>query len=264
MSVVTVVATAESSHYPPRVKLDVTDTGSSPEVFAATVMRLDPDGELRVVRTSNGNPLTLVTSGSVRVGTVYDYGAPFGAPVSYSTVESPGSSSAEVTIAESRVWLIHPNVPARSMPITVAGITARTRRVQQGVHRPMGSKYAVVQTDGQRKAPEYTLTVRTVTEIERQAIDTLLDDTSVLLLNVPADKHWGIGAEYVSIGDTEEDRLLQYAPEQRRHWSLPIIVVDAPVGGTQAARTYADLLDYSTYSALRAAYPTYAALLAGP
>jgi len=42
-------------------------------------------------------------------------------------------------------------------------------------------------------------------------------------------------------------------------------VVDRPAGGTQAQRTYTDVLaTYATYSAVRTKYATYSALLAGP
>jgi hypothetical protein len=126
MSTVTVAPTVELSNVPPRVRLDVTDSGT-PNLFATTVMRLDPDGALRPVRTQDGAPLTLGTSGSNRVGLVYDYEAPYGAPVSYSTLESPSTVSNPVTVDESRVWLVHPGVPALSLPITVAEIGERKR-----------------------------------------------------------------------------------------------------------------------------------------
>jgi hypothetical protein len=89
MSAVTVVATVENStnpQDPPRVRLNVTDTGTTPSLFAATVTRLDPDGQVVPVRTADGNPLTLLhKSGTTRVGLLYDYEMPYGAPVTYST-----------------------------------------------------------------------------------------------------------------------------------------------------------------------------------
>lgn len=262
MSTVTVVPTVEPStgpEDPPRVRLDVTDTGS-PAVTSTVVTRLDPDGRAVPVRTTDGGPLSLAGGPAL----LYDYGSPFGAPVRYSTLESPATVSSEVTVDELNVWLIHPGVPALSRPILAAGITGRTRRVQRGIHYPLGGLYPVVQTDGQRKAPEYTLTIRTTTATDREAIDTLLEDAGVLLLNVPAGLQWGITAEYVSAGDTVEDRLYAYGPEQRRTWQLPLLVVDRPEGGTQAERTLADLVEYPTLADLAAAYPTLLQLAAGP
>ena len=259
MSTVTVAATVEAANVPPRVRLNITDSGT-PAVTSVTVTRLNPDGSTTPVRTYDGNPLGLSSS----TGLLYDYEMPYGAPVSYSTVETPANSSAQVTVPISDVWLIHPGVPALSQPVVAAGITARIRPVARGVHRPMGRRNAVVQTDGQRKSPAYTLTIRTTTDADRTALDDLLDDSSVLLLNVPATKQWGITTEYVSVGDSSENRLLQYAREQRRNWELPLIVVDAPVGGSQSQRTLLDLLAYPTLNSLSAAYPTLNALLAGP
>lgn len=257
---VTVTPTVEpstSNTTPPRVRLDITDDGG---LAQTTITRLDPDGSSVVVRTGDGGPLPI----SAGIGLLYDYEAPFGAQVSYASLESPAVTSIQVTVDEAQVWLIHPGVPTLSRPVRAAGISGRIRPVRRGVHYPMGRKHAVVQTDGQRKAPEYTLTVRTTTEDERLAIDTLLEDASVLLLNVPADKGWGITAEYVAVGDSDEGRLFQYAREPRRHWTLPLLVVDRPAGGTTAARTYQDLLvGFATYADLAATHPTYYDVLVG-
>ena len=245
------------------MKLDVTDTGTSPALFAATVTRLDSDGQTRTVRTADGNPLVLTTSGATRVGTLYDYEMPFGVEVTYSTLETP-ANTATATVPETRVWLIHPGVPSISMPITAEKVGSRSRKAQRGVHYPMGRKYPVVQTDGSRKAAEYTLSVYTATVSEGANLEALLDDATPLLLNVPAAKGWGITAEYVSVGDVEEARVTRFPGEPARIWQLPLTVVDAPVGGSQAERSYVDLLEYSSYTELQSSYATYAALLAGP
>jgi hypothetical protein len=263
VSTVSVVPTVDAASTPPRVQLAVTDTGT-PNLFTTTVTRLNPDGSTSVVRTPDGNPLALVTSGANRVGSMYDYEAPYGAAVSYSTQESPGTVSAEVTVPASKAWLVHPSVPSISTQITIASLSERQSKVQRGVYYPMGRRSPVVQSDGQRKAAEYTLGVYTATDTDRAAIVGLLEDAAVLLLNVPADLGWGIGAEYIAIGDVTETRPVPFLGNPDRIFSLPVTVVDAPVGGTTAARTYSDLLNFSTYAALNAAYPTYAALLAGP
>lgn len=264
MSTVTVVPTVELSNVPPRVRLDVTDTGS-PSIFSTTVMRLNPDGRTVPVRTNDGNPLTLSTSGSDRVGLIYDYEPPFGAAVSYLTLESAGTVSTQVTVPETRVWLIHPGVPELSMPITVARFGTRSRKTARGVHYPMGRATPVVQTDGARKAAEYALSVVTFTDDERRDLETLLEDSGALLLNVPASKGWGVSAEYVSVGDIQEERQVQFAGDPLRVWSLPCTVIDRPAGGSQAERTYVDVLgDNVTYASLMTKYPTYLALLAGP
>lgn len=263
MSTVTVVPTVDTSSTPPRVQLAVTDSGT-PALFAATVTRLDPDGVRRVVRTTDGNPLVLTTSGSNRVGTVYDYEPPYGTPLTYSTLESPGTVSSPVTVAETRIWLTNPGVPALSMPISLASIGTRTRKAQQAVFYPMGRKNPVVLTDGARRSAEGVLEVRTDTLDELSDLLGLLGDAGVLLLNVPATLNWGIDTCYIAIGDVDEERLIDYAGEPKRYVSLPYTVVDAPVGGSQADRTFDDLLSFASFSVMQANYPTFAALLAGP
>jgi len=268
MSTITVTATVENSTGPldvPRVRLNVTDTGTNPALFAATVTRLDPDGRVVPVRTNDGNPLVLTTSGTTRVGLVYDYEMPYGAPVTYSTMETPTSSSAAVTVNESKIWLVHPGVPELSMPISVASVGNRTRSISRGVFYPMGRRSPVVQTDGQRKSTEGTLELNTLTLTDAARLETLTDDAGVLLLNVPASLNWGLPPSYIAVGDIEEQRVVDYAPEPRRVHVLPYTVVDRPAGGSQSERTYVDLLaQFSSYAALRNAYPSYTALLAGP
>lgn len=334
MSTVTVVATVEPTTTPPRVRLDVTDRQANPEIASTTVTRRNPNGTTTVVRTPDGNPLTLtsrgtrtvtdgattassttvtsataaftaddvgatisggsipagtsissVTNGTAvvisaaatatatavsvtisgpRIGTVYDYEAPYGAPVSFSTRESPTVVSAEVTVPADGVWLTHVGVPALSMPISVASFGSRTRAVQRGVYRPMGRKFPVVHTDGQRKAPEGTIELNTFTLPEMAAFESLTEDGAVLLLNVPADLGWGVPTAFVSLGDIEENRLIEYAGEPRRVMVLPYLVVDAPTGGTTAARSLDSLLVYPTLNEVAAAYPTLNDLLAGP
>jgi hypothetical protein len=44
----------------------------------------------------------------------------------------------------------------------------------------------------------------------------------------------------------------------------PFDVVDAPVGGSQAARSYVDLLSYASYAQMDNSYSSYTALLSGP
>lgn len=257
---VTVTPTVEPStgpDDPPRISLAVAATDATTPV---TVLRLEPDGTQTVVRTTDGAPLPL----SGGAGLVFDYEAPFGAPVAYTTAEDPATVSAQVTVDEPAVWLIDPGVPALSRPVQVVTMSDRSRDVAQGVFRPMGRRNAIVHTDGQRQSPEYTLTVRTPDLPALDALLGLLDGAGTLLLNVPAGKGWGVEAEYVAVGKLTEARRATYGSRPDRDWQLPCVVTDRPAGGTQAERTYADLLTFASYAQLRAAYPTYLALLTGP
>lgn len=257
----TLVATVQASNVPPRVKIDVTDTGT-PTVTSVTVTRLDPSGFTSTVRTPDGNPLVLTTSGSNRIGTVYDYEMPLGSPVTYSLVQNT-ASTATVTVTSSLIWLVHPGVPALSMPITVASLGSRVRRVKQGVFFPMGRANPVVVTDGSRKGVAGSLDIQTFTLAELGALEALTADGGVLLLNIPAGLNWGIPTSYIAIGDMEEARLVDYGPEPRRYVTLPFQVVDSPIGGSQAQWTWANVTaQYATWSALMAGEPTWADVLA--
>lgn len=263
MSTVSVVATVEASNVPPRIRLDVTDTGT-PNIFATTVTRLDPDGRAVPVRTIDGEPLALSTSGSNRVGVVYDYEAPFGESVTFSTLESPGLSSATVALPSTRPWLIHPGLPELSTPILIQSLGEATRVTQRGVFQPMGRKYPVVQTGGQRQAEEYLLTVLAMTVGELAALDTLLDDATTLLLNIPADKGWQLRTNYVSVGDVTKAPVTRLLSEATTSYQLPVTVVDRPAGGTQAERTLADLVEYGSLAGIAVAYDDLFDIAVGP
>lgn len=263
MSTVTVVPTVEPSNDPPRIRLDVTDTGA-PNLFQTTVVRNDPDGRQVPVRTTDGGPLQLTTSGADRIGLLYDYEPQFGASVTYSTLESPATVSASVSLSSARAMLIHPGVPELSRQITIMEAGARQRASRRGVFYPSGRRYPVVQTGGQRQASEWALTLYVATEQERVDLDTLLDDESVLLLNVPVGSPWGIGAEYVSVGDVTEARVVRYLGEPARAVTLPLTVVERPAGGTQAERSLADLVAFPTLADIAAAYATLFDVAAGP
>jgi hypothetical protein len=213
------------------------------------------------VRTATGGPLPL--SGGVAL--VYDPEMPLGQPVTYSSTESPAVVSAAVTVDSLRAWLVHPGLPELSQPIFVSELSARKQAVQRGVFQPLGRRSPVVQTDGARKTPEYQLDVLTRTVDERAALDALLWDAGVLLLNVPAGKGWGVTSEYVSVGDVTESRVERYLGHAERVWSLPCTVVDRPLGGSQAERTWADVIvDNATWADVLGKYPTWLDLLAGP
>lgn len=257
----TVVATPEPGNIPPRVRLDVTDVGGAHS--SVTVNRLDPDGRVSPVRTADGGPLVLTVSGSDQVGLLYDYEMPYSVAVQYTTVEDPASSSAAVTVSVIVPWLIHPGVPEISMPVTVTDMTALSRGVQQGVFWPMGRGTPVVVTDGARKSAAYTLSLYTDTDSDRLGLVALMSDASSLLFNPPAG--WGMDAQYIAVGDFSEQRVNSNPGEPTRIWQLSCTVVARPAGGSQAERTYVDVLtDNATYADLLVKYPSYLALLAGP
>ena len=263
MATVTVVATVEADNVPPRVRLDVTDTGT-PAITAVNVTRLDPDGRTVPVRTADGNPLVLTTSGSNRVGLVYDYEMPHGETVTYGIEGS--SIAVPVTVPDGGVWLVHPGVPSLSMPIDfrIGSFDETVNDVVRGVFRPMGRTRPIVMVGGPRLDDESQFVVATETSSDSAALKALLADGQVLRLMVPPSIGLDIPTAYISPGALTVRRVSSIGTDPKRDFQIPYTVVDRPAGGSQAQRTYVDLLEYPTYASLLAAYPTYLSVLSGP
>ena len=244
-------ATLEPDATPPRVRLDITTSATS-----VTIWRVAQDGIKTLVRTSDGGPLP-VSGGSAFI---YDPEAPYGVPVSY--VTDTGMRSDTVVLDVPDVWLVHPQVPSRSMPIRVSAVSDRTAPANLSVRYPLGRQFPIVASDGRRKAATYTLTLFTADAGELAALTALLDDLSPLLLNVPASRGWvGHGTEYVAVGDLTGSIPGVRVNSSARTWSLPCSVVDRPAGGSQAFVTYGYLYaQLPTYGDWKASGKTYGQL----
>jgi hypothetical protein len=258
---ITVTATVEPStgaDDPPRVRLNV---AASAGETSTTVTRLNPDGSTVAVRTFDGLP-QVITSG---VAILYDYEMPYGVPLTYSTVENTASTST-VTVAESSIWLVHPGVPGLSMPVELraGSLDEESYGITQGVFAPMGRANPIVVTAGSRQGAQSSLTVAVESATQLWALKQLVSDAGTLLLNIPTALGLLFDPCYIAVGEVRISRLSSIGSEVQRNAVLPFVVVDRPVGGSQAERTYVDLLDFPTYTALAAAYPTYTALMAGP
>lgn len=252
----TFTATPQPGNSPPRVLLELEYTGQT----SATITRLDPDGRERPVRLAE--PATLV--GGIWTG--FDYESWFGDASTYTAVTGGGSiTTVPVTLAVLTPWLRHPGVPSLSAPVDFQGDGEPVRAVSQAVLEPIGRRDPIVVSDGRRRSKRGTMTVRTETLAEVQALLDLLDDVSILLLDIPPEAGYGITHEYRSIGDLTESRFRpDYYPHPWRIWTAPYIVVDRPAGGQQSERTYDTVLaEFSTYSAVKNAYDTYTDLLTG-
>lgn len=256
---VTVTPTVELSNIPARVRLNVSASAGE---TSTTINRLNADGTQTPVRTYDGNPLAL----SAGVGLIYDYEMPYGTAVSYTTLESPAAVSAQVTVAVGAPWLIHPGVPALSMPVTLRTGTLQETNygTARGVFYPLGRSTPVVQTSGVRHSGSSSLVISTESDDELSALLALASDGGVLYFNPPSRSSHGIDASYISVADVKVSRWSTVASEWGRDVTMPFDVVDRPAGGSQAQRTYVDLLNYATYPALRSRYSSYTSLLSGP
>lgn len=256
---VTVTPTVNPAATPPNISLAITSTTET----STTVQRINPDGSLVPVRTSDGLPLSIPSHS----GTLIDYEPPAGQAVSFTSVESPATVSGQVTLDVPDVWLIHCGIPGLSMPIVLRPATLSDEMFQltRGVFYVLGDPYPVINTDGSRKMSSSQLVVATDTFDDLARMKALLADGSTLLLNVPPALGIGFDTAYIAVGDLKMARRSDMAADTSRDFTLPFQVTRRPVGGSSSTRTYAVVeAAYATYAAAEAAYATYALAIAGP
>lgn len=255
-------AIASSSDEPPFISVSI--TGLTDHIGGTlTCFRLNPDGTSEPVRQADPN----VEIDAAEMALI-DYEAPLGAAVSYRTLAVADLESdleqltSPVTLTTAEPWLVHPGTPALSQVLRVKSLATRDRAVAQSVHTPIGRQRPIVFTDGALKAPQGTLELSTWDLAERDALLTLLQGLTPLLLNIPTGLGWGITSEWVSFSGVSERAIS--GKSQARLWSLPYLVVDRPVGAVNIARTWADVLnEAATWAELKNLYATYLGVLTG-
>lgn len=255
----TVVATAEPSNTPPRVQVAITYTGQT----SATLVRNDPDGRAVPVRLAD--PVALDGSG---MATVYDYESWFGQPFTYTATTGAGSvTSGSVTLSVDDIWLRHPGIPTLSVAIDFQGEGVPERPVVQAVLEPLGRRHPIVVSDGRRRSKRDTITIRTHTDDDHEALLALVDDVTPLLLDIPPGKGYGptLTHQYLALGDLREGRLRpDYYPHPWRIWTCPYIVVDRPADTDAGDRTWANVIAEATdWADLVGMYDQWADVLTG-
>lgn len=216
----TIVATPEPEAA--RVKLDITFTNTA--VTAVKVERRDPGAPWLIIRSGTS---VAATAGAV---TVWDAEAPFDTVVTYrvSQVTPTGSETGEVSTLVGSVgvtWLKDPAFPSRSLPLNeVTALPEVTFASRSGVFAVIDRPRPIV-VAARRESWTGTLRFTTTTSAERTRVHDLLARGQVLLLATPA--AYGIGNQYVHVGDAVEERV-GLVTEQSRRWSLPLTNVDRP------------------------------------
>lgn len=256
----TLVSTPEPDASPPRIRIDISDTRVNP-VSKVTVYRRNPDGRTYAVRTSDAGPLLL----SDGMATIYDYEPWYGAPAVYSTDVLGGPSTA-ATLDVDDIWLVHVGVPAKSVRLhSVVELGEGSRPTSTVLYKVMGREDPVPVSSGRRALAAGSLAIRTETDAERRAFDSLLNDDAPVFLNVPASLDWGMDPSYLALLDFQFKRTVRYGPVPLREWAGPYQVIGRPGGGTQAAVTWADVAaKYPTWAAIAAAGVDSWAELAAP
>lgn len=258
-------ATPFPTAVPPFVELEVVDTVTT---FATiTLQRLDPDGVWRPVR--GAEPAQL--SGGTWAGE--DFEAPYGAVLNYRAVREdgtlfysltgyPSGPSADLIMHVPDPWLIHPGIPLLSQPLKVRLQDKETRPARRGVFSPLSGGLPIV-VSSRRVAASSQLEVLTETLNEQEALLALLDDGQALLLNLPAEQGWGLPTCWVSVGDVDTTRDIQYGASPRRVWSLPYSVVNRPVGDLQSVWSFNALAaSEDSFNSVKFDYATMADLAA--
>lgn len=223
-----------------------------------TITRTDSAGNQAPVRSAN--PAML--SGGAWVG--FDYEPPFQVPVTYTAVSDTGDTkiSPPQVLNVATPWLIHPGIPDLSRPVTIADLGDETTGTDQGVHYVLGRRNPIVITGGQRRGGTFDLVLRSYSTHEAQALTTLLDDASVLLLQVAYPFTGLTDYRWVAVGDVVKHRVSRDWSDPGLRWTLPCTVTDPPVGLLRPQWTYGDVIaNYGSYTAVAAAFASYRDLI---
>jgi hypothetical protein len=234
-------------------------------VTSVSIGRQDPTGFSQLIRYGEAIPI----SGGYLV--VTDYEAPFDVPLTYTVTQAvpagsdAGTSTVVVLPSNGLTWLKDPTAPGRNLIIPViTSLTGMTRAAQSGVFTILDRANPVI-VSTVRAAMSATLTCHTLTEGQEQQLIALLATGDVLLLSGPASQ---LGAKYVAVGDVATE-LVGLVTEPARLWTLPIQVVDRPVGVTSpnnVSRSWRAVRStYATWGDLAATGKTWQQLLdSGP
>lgn len=226
----------------------------NPAVTQIQIGRIDPTGFTDIIRAGT---VVDLSGGAV---VVYDYEAPLDLPVTYTATQvTPATTtpetarSAEVTLASNTyTWLKDPGLPTRNQRLDeVKGIASLTRPARAGVFHIIDRTHPIV-VSARREGRVGELVFHTATDIQREAMVTLLSRGTVLLLQTPA--NYGFGSAYVHVSDALEERVGILGSEPTRRWTLPITMVDRPAG-------LATLPIWNTWANVASTYATWSDLV---
>lgn len=247
MATATLTATTDPTSTPPRVRLDVTVSGT-PAITSVVITRQNASGRSYPVRTADAGPLPV--SGST--ATLYDYELPYGTQATYS-VNVAGTPSVTAEIDAESVWLTHPGVPSLSVPVDFrpGSFASEDWALDQGVFTVLGRSSPVVVTSGARTSPASSFTIYTETLEQLRALKQLFADGSPLLLNVSPLLGTGLDTSYIAANSVTVTRPSPVAYHEDRDIAVKYQAVDRPAGGTSAAITWNDIAaKYSTWQAI--------------
>lgn len=200
--------------------------------------RTSSDGIMTPVRGSSGDLTAVPITGDIAI--VEDYEAPLGQAVSYYLKVWTALPAYRATLSDSivipepppsEIILKDPGLPARQTTAVVAkgGAPTWTRKARQGINAIRGRARPIVISDV-RTSREGTMTLVTETAQELADMWWLLETGNTLLIQWPS--LWGERDAYVQIGDVTETPVVDYAEYSDRTWTVPLVEVDRPIGGS--------------------------------
>lgn len=242
--------------------------------FAASNVQIDwiPGSQATVTMGSNVYTYgTTYTVAPTQVQALMNAAGTWGGQVVaalYSTTPSSFSfTSGSVTLTAASGWMVHPLTPALSVPIsitnhTLAGISSLgpvTQASTATTHEILGSSVPVVSTTGPRLSDSLTVDFIARTLAHEAALNAILYDQTPILFRFPdSTLDWVDG--FYSVGDVVRTRLAQVKALTRRDFTLPLRMVQAPVGGvTNPGWSWAGVAAaFSSWAEVAQAYNTWA------
>lgn len=192
------------------------------------------------------------------------------------TFDSPTTDIAEtssaVNLNPTDAWLIAPQAPALSVPLSnsdqqAAGIR-ELNAVNNGsnttIHRILATPTPITTTTGNRQSDTLGMTLYTHTSDERQAVRALLAPDTPILINVPTSWDLDLAYGFYQVGDVSESRPYTLGGVPMRDFTLPLTRVRSPeVDVENPGWSYAQVATvWATYTEVLGGYSTYADLAA--
>jgi hypothetical protein len=181
-------------------------------------------------------------------------------------------TSSSVTLNPADAWLVAPQAPALSFPVSRedgrrSGFASQDSALYESrttIHQILGASLPVTTTSGPRNSERTLLKIRTITEDESAALLALLSTGFPFLLNVPPQWDLGLPHGYFVAEDVNVSRVANIGNIPDRDFSLPLVKVRAPNTDVEnVGWDYATLATtFSSYSQVRSRFATYADLAA--
>lgn len=231
-------------------------------ITKCTIERRDPNSPWVYIRSGASMDCT---AGHV---VAYDFEPPFDVGVEYRAIQltPPGTeqlvSAKTVLASRGSTWLKDPTFPSKSMRLLeVTSLPQLTYGARAGVFSIIDRPKPIA-VAARRQSWTGELKFTTQSLAQRDRVNGLLERGQVLLLSTPGG--YGIGNQYLHVGDVVEERLTELVTEATRAWTLPITCVERPAALASAplGMRWVDVkFKWPTWDALKATGMTWDELL---